>query len=275
MFALSWRKSRNSPAANGLLLPGAADYSAAFKWSIIGHGMLMAFVILKSLVFPGNPVPYIPTLRVDIVGLPDALRKDLSKPATSASLTDIKKALDKVDQELRRAKLKTPVAPAKDTSEKPVTDEMVLKPKPPDSKGLDKKLKGALARIKALEKISSSDGETRPTVIKGNFISKGSSLSGDARESAESNYYDNLRSKLQESWALPVWVARQNLSAQVQIYIDGRGRLRTYRFVKLSGNPQFDGAVKQTLMESQPFPAPPPELASSILVDGILVGFPL
>ncbi|OFZ81718.1 MAG: hypothetical protein A2603_09595 [Bdellovibrionales bacterium RIFOXYD1_FULL_55_31] len=274
MFAPSGRKSRTSAATNGLLLPGAADYSTAFKWSVIGHGMLMAFVIVKSLVFPGNPVPYVPTLRVDIVGLPDALRKDLSKPATSASLTDIKKALDKVDQELRRAKLKTPAAPIKETADKPAADEMVLKPKHPDTKGLDKKLKGALARIRALEKIS-ADGETRPTVVKGNFISKGSSLSGDARESAESNYYDNLRSKLQESWALPVWVARQNLSAQVQIYIDGRGRLRTYRFVKLSGNSQFDGAVKQTLMESQPFPVPPPELASSILVDGILVGFPL
>jgi hypothetical protein len=33
--------------------------------------------------------------------------------------------------------------------------------------------------------------------------------------------------------------------------------------------------VKRALNESQPFPAPPAELASAVLTDGILVGFPL
>ena len=160
---------------------------------------------------------------------------------------------------------------------------MVLKPKhaqdtPEKPAKREKKLTSALDRIRALEKIEDeSKSESRPSaaIVKGNKLSKGTSLSGDAKEAAEASYYDTLRSKLQENWELPVWIARQNLDAQVRVYIDPYGRVRSYRFMKASGNDQFDSAIKKTLEDSQPFPKPPDELASSLLVDGILVGFPL
>ena len=262
------------------------DYSAGLRWSVFLHFALIALVLLKSIVFPGRAVPFIPTLRVDIVGLPDVLKKDLAGlPKTSGSLDQIQKALDKADQELKQAKeqaKKQEVAlkKADKNVEKARSDEMVLKPKPvSETKAREKKLRGALDRIKALEKIASEVSAKpqaqRGVLIKGNAISHGTSLSGDAKESASASYYDALRSRLQENWALPVWLARQNLSAQVQIFVDARGRLRSFKFLKFSGNAQFDNFVKQSLNESQPYPSPPEELTSSVLVDGILVGFPL
>ncbi|MEK6705315.1 MAG: TonB family protein [Bdellovibrionota bacterium] len=244
---------------------GGLDYKNGFALSLIIHGVLFTAVVVKSLVFPGKMPTYIPSLRVDIVGLPDILKKDLKNisqiPAPPAETAD--KAAVKRDA----------ISPTE-------KDEMVLKPKQTKQNDRQQKLKGALARIRALEKISSmvnGKHSSAPTsgLIKGNAISKGTSLSGEAKESAEASYFDHIKERLQENWTLPVWLARQNFSAQVKIYIDSRGRIRSFRFIKPSGNQQFDNAVNQTIQESQPYPVPPGDLAGSLLIDGILIGFPL
>lgn len=267
------------------------DFNKGLRWSLALHGALGLFVLLKTLVFPGEPKPYTPSLRVDIVGLPDHLKnelqrlpRDLPKGGTTE---DLSKALQKAQEDAQRVK-KTQ-AESRPTAAKPEkaqasSDELTLNPKkaPPSGKeDRQKKLKSALDRIKALSKISDSESQSpapaakSAPLLKGNRISKGTSLQGDARESQDSGYYDLLKDRLQENWLLPVWIARQNLSARIRIQIDPRGRLKGFQFVKPSGNAQFDEAVKRALTESQPFPFPPEEIASSVLVDGILIGFPL
>ena len=239
-------------------LASSQNYPQSLKWSLIAHLSLIAFVILKSLVFPGKPIPYTPSLRVDLVALPDLLKKDLKFVSP------------------------TPPAPSKakekeePPEEKTEEEEAVIKTKPKKSEDKrESKIKNALARIKALDKIAEETKNVPSPVIKGNAISKGTSLSGDAKETAMTSYYDLVRNKLQENWSLPVWIARQDFSAQVQIFIDTRGRISRYRITKVSGSAQFDEAVKRTLKISQPFPPPTEDIASSVLVDGILVGFPL
>jgi TonB family protein len=156
---------------------------------------------------------------------------------------------------------------------------MVLKPKlaKPEltEKQREARLKEALSRIQSLEKIEDAPSKAKSQPIKGNKISKGTSLSADAKEALVASYYDTLRDRLNYNFGLPVWLSRQELSAQVQIFIDNRGGLRGYRFTKSSGNPQFDALVKKAVESSQPFPAPPGGLTSSLLADGISVGFPL
>lgn len=243
------------------------------KFSAIVHLACLAAIVIKSLVFPSKPVPYIPALRVDIVALPDVLKKDKGKVGKLAEPSRLEEALKEAEQKAKQI----PAAKAQDMAS---PDEMVLKPKlaSPSAKERQKKLKSALDRIKAIQKIAAEE-ERKPAPVgalaKGNQLSRGTSLSGDAREAAEASYYDLIRDRLQDNWALPVWVARQNLSAQVQIFLDGRGNLRGFQFVKVSGNPQFDEAVKRTISQSQPFPVPPKELEQSLRMDGILVGFPL
>lgn len=249
------------------------DLSIGMKWSLIVHLALATGIIAKSLIFPGQPTLIVPTLRVDIVGLPDILKKDLSQvtPSKDAALEE---ALKQAEQDAKTVK---PPAPVKSQAEPAQPDEMVLKPKTgSDAQARNKKNKSALDRIKALAKITSEESPKKTSpIIKGNQISKGTSLSGDAKESAVANYYDDLRARLQDNWSLPVWIARKNLSARVLIFIDARGRLQNFQFVSSSGNPQFDDAVKRSLIESQPYPIPPSQLKGTLLAEGILVGFPL
>ncbi len=250
--------------------------SRAFRWSAGAHLAVLVGVVLTSLIFPSKPISYIPSLRVDLVGLPDVLKKDLGK---LAALPPVPAAEEPQTQEEPKTASKEKAPEIADP------EEMVLKPKsekradtskPQDTKR-DLKMKSALARMKALAKIQEETAE-QPTVgavIKGNTISKGTSLSGEARESQGPSYYDLVRDRLQRNWELPVWIARQNLSAQIDLFIDTRGTVRAIKFVRTSGNPQFDEAIKRTIAESQPFPAPPKEMTSSLLAHGISVGFPL
>jgi TonB family protein len=160
---------------------------------------------------------------------------------------------------------------------------MVVKPQKLEKKAEDKskkadvsrekRLKSALDRIKSLSKIQEEAPSSLP--MKGNKLSKGTSLSGDAVEAAEASYFDLVRDRLQAYWELPVWLQRQKLTAEVQIFIDSRGKLRNFRFTRSSGNEKFDEEVRKALTQSQPFPIPPEAIVSSVLVDGISVGFPL
>jgi outer membrane biosynthesis protein TonB len=252
-------------------------YKRALQLSFGLHVAAILLVIFKTLVFPSKPKPYVPSLRVDMVALPDVLKKDLQNLPLTQSAKEIAEALKSAEKEAKKVKpIKLPDV------EKAEPDELVLKPKKvqPDaekSAKREKKLSSALDRIKSLAKLEKeikSEAKAAGVIIKGNKTSKGSSLSGNAKES-DARYEDAVLSKLQQNWSLPVWLSRQNLSAKVRIFIDSRGRIRSFRFDQASGNAQFDAAIKRTLDESQPFPAPPESVASAMLVDGIALGFPL
>lgn len=259
--------------ASNAIQPERTDFSVGMRRSLYFHGALLVLILLKSLVFPGKPIPYTPALRVDLVGLPDFLKKDLAKLPKTKGSQEIQEVLEKADQEIKQQVLKTQEKPEPQAD----PDELVLKPKnaaQEKSKDRHNKLKSSLARIKSLEKIQNDIPEPK-VIIKGNTLSQGDSLSSDAKESMESSYFDKVKDRLQENWTLPIWLARQDITAQVLIAIDSRGRIRTFKWVRASGNTQFDELVKRAVYQSVPFPMPPDEIASSILVDGILVGFPL
>ena len=242
------------------------EMGTGLKRSLFVHFAIFIAIFIKCMIFPDKPLIYIPTLRVDLVGLPDILKKDLSKYSKLPANSQLDQALKNAETDAKNIKAVPPATP----------DEMIFKPQSPVERlAREKKLKNALARIKALNKIDAESTTKSAPLIKGNAISKGTSLSADARESAQTSYFDMLRERLREYWSLPVWIARQNYSAQVQIFIDARGKLYSYRFIKLSGNAQFDDAVKRTITESQPYPQPPESMITSLLSNGILVGFPL
>jgi colicin import membrane protein len=267
------------------VLPVDIDYQRGIRWSMGAHAFVILLILVKAVVFPNMPKVYVPTLRVDVVGLPDLLKTEKKNPP-GKTLDDIQKMLQKAQADANKVKAPPPKVAA--PVEKAAPDEMVLHPNPAQNdqtatkSAKDKKaeaakqksLEAALRRIKALAKIDSENTPVQATAgapIKGNKISKGNSTAGDAKESDTANYYDTVRSKLQENWALPVWLSRQNLSATIEIVIDSRGTVREFRFVKSSGNPQYDDAVKSTLAKSQPFETPPNEL----LGNTISIGFPL
>jgi colicin import membrane protein len=249
----------------------------AFTWSLVVHGAALFIILLKSLVFPGEPVMIAPALRVDVVGLPDLLKKDLSQVSKNLPPADLK---EKLAEAAKDAKKIQPIPEPE--AVKP--DDMVMNPKKvekkPDvnTKEKAKKLESALARIRSLERLKDSqetESKEEAIVIKGNQVSKGTSLSGAARENAQAGYYDQIREGLAQFWTLPPWLQRQKLSAMVQIRIDPAGRVLSTKFIRPSGNAQFDEAILSTIRESQPLPRPPKELSDSLASDGVIVGFPL
>ncbi len=258
--------------------------------SVVVHSVLFLLFFLKSIFLPGNPIPISSTLRVDLVGLPDLLKSEMK--GAVAPPPDLVDALQQAEQAAQKqVEEERKVTPPKEEPDDDGPSVPLEKKKaPPKKENRDEQLKKALARVKALNRLEAiknaeKNQETRAkteglenregTLIKGNRLSQGASLDGDAREAAQSSYYELVRDKLVAHWALPVWLARQNHQAQVVIYIDARGRLRDFRFTRPSGSETFDAAVKRALQESQPFAPPPAAVTSEVQNQGILVGFPL
>jgi len=228
------------------------DYiDKGITWSVTAHVLLGIFLVFKNYILPATAPAYIPTLKVDLVGLPDTLKKDL------------KKVITKPVKQKKPEKKEPPV--------KKAIKKKALTYKPPKHQ-----LKNAIDRIKALDKITTLDQQekTISDPIKGNKISKGSTLTGKVKESDKASYYDHVLEKLRSNWILPVWLSRQNLSAQVVIYINRRGLIDKMTLKKSSGNRHFDDAVKKTIIESQPFHYPNLTVLRQ-MTNGILLGFPL
>lgn len=253
------------------------DLRLGLRVSLLAHATLAVFLLIRAAVAPPDSIPLPPTLRVDIVGLPDQLKSEAetlapqSQQETNASLSPPAQPAEPDDDAMVAPTPKKAAPKAKAQERSP--EKVASKPKVER----DKKLKSALNRIKSLAKIS--DFETPSpkggVLIKGNRISRGTSLSGDARESSTLSYDDTVRVHLQQNWSLPVWLARQDLKAKVMVRIDSRGRLVDWHFTQASGNPQFDEQVKRALRESEPYPRPPQNDAQRVALQGLRFAFPL
>ena len=225
---------------------------------------LVAYLILllgPSLRF-STPKPYIPSLRVDLVGLP--VQKAIESagpppsdstaptPAPAPKKTKIRNLPEAGDYSLKKSKSK-----AKESKKE---------------KEAKKKLKQAIERIRAIERIKAL---TATEEVRGNRISKGTSLSAEARTTLEAGYFEVVLEQVRTHWELPKWLLGQGLSAKVLLQIDSRGNIQAFKFVQSSGNTGFDQEVKRALLAANPFPIPPQDISSGILNDGILLGFPL
>ncbi len=227
------------------------------KWSFLAHLAVFLILILKSYTFPDHKTPYSPSLKVDLVALPDLLKKEQERalsPAQSKFKEEVKKILHPT----------------------PRSHEMTVATKSPSR---IVKNKHALQRLKALARIQNWAEEpspnSKPHLIKGNQLSAGTSTEGEAKESNENSYLDSLRDRLHENFQLPIWLSRQPLSAQVHIFIAESGDLLRYVFENPSGNIHFDSAVKKAIQQSQPFPTPPLEMGRKLMSRGISFRFPL
>lgn len=241
-------------------------------WSLCAHGIALVFILVKSVFFPGEPIRIVPTLRVDMVGLPDVVKKDLP----SLSKLTAKPVEPKADPKTNDAK--NEIADKDDLVFKPKSKANERDERKKEKAEQEKKLKSALNKIKALDRIRNEvkeEAADEGVIIKGNKVSPGTSLSGEAREAAEASYFEKVRDRLLESWALPPWLAKKGLSAQARLFINSAGVVTSYEFLKSSGNPQFDAAVKTAIREAQPLPRPPANIFTVIGSQGIVVGFPL
>lgn len=274
------------PVPVSLLTPSRYNdevFWQGFRRSAGFHAVLVIAAVVLGVIMPHEPVKFLPSIRVDIVDLPDMKKSDLDKVKPD-DVSDLGKQLREAKRESEKQleQAKKAAAEPKPLPKEPDSD-MTLKKEKPMSKDKTKKkeegLDDAIARIKALEKIEAEvDGKkkvskTTPiptTVVKGNRLSKGDSLSGGAATDTNA-FISQMRGKLQDNWNLPVWLSTKNLSARVQVFLDASGFVRSLLVEKSSGNAQFDDYCVKTIRMAQPFGAPPDELVGT----GIILGFPL
>lgn len=272
-----------SASLNPGSLPSDPQWNRSVRTSLILHGLVLGFAIVQALVFPtSQQTRHAPTLRVDLVGLPDQLKTE-TRPTATQTETPVTAPPAETKKAPERPKEPVAVEDSRGTRArtKPVVSKKTPAKKPESSANhRQERLQDALARAKALARVREAyapqkHAGVQGAAIKGNQVSAGTTLTGEARENAEAHYYDTLRDRLIENWALPVWLSRQNLRAQVQVRLDARGRILLMRFRQSSGNTKFDEEVQRAIRASEPFPPPPAPLQRWVASEGVQIGFPL
>lgn len=243
----------SSDFANGAQFEETNDKFKTFVLvSLAVHLTLIFAVAIKNLIFESDTIVVPPSMRVDLVALPDKPTEEpVSKPAATPK-----------------------------TAPKPQAKPEPAKPKPVEN--VKDTQKRALEKLKALNSIDKIKNEVeaskekaaeqeapKPKVVKGNIVSSGSGFSG-LSQLRVSEYIEDLKAKIHEHWAIPQYLSDSNLKASILIDLDERGNLVRREVYATSGNSVFDSSCMAAVANAAPFGPPPNELKSA----RIMIRFP-
>jgi TonB family protein len=219
-------------------------FPKSFLLSIGLHSLFILGMVFQSLFTPSSKKKVIPTLRVDIVALPN-----------------------KVVSEIQKQHQNIPLQPDSNLNQASINHKA----------SVSHEIKNSIARMRALQKIAEGELELAPmqNQIEGNALSSGYSTSSDAIVAHESSYHEIIENQIKQNWYLPSWLhAQKELACEIQITLNADGSIKTLSFIKSSGNPEFDAHAKQAIELSHPFIIPA-SFTQKITEDSISVGFPL
>lgn len=269
------------------------EFSRGVYLSLTLHLGIILFFVIKGFVFRDEVIDYSQAIRVDIVGLPEKIKKTPPKQLMPSkdivSEADLPKEVVKetVTQSSEPAPrpIVTPLPPKVD---KDFLNLAQLKKNETKQKEAFQKLKTmtAIERIqKEVEKekkekkeaknqgkSSGVAGPTKNAPIKGNILAPGTELIGIDKIQHE-NYAAELDRHVKQFWSLPEWLNRKGYKGQLIVRIDERGQIISREILKNSGNQQFDESIIATIDQSNPLPAPPEKLSAKVRSEGILIGF--
>ena len=213
--------------------------------SIVLHALLFTLFFLGSHlnwnVF-NKKTTLIPSMRVDMVALPDLPSPSPQKKSKSSPLSQKKK---------KAVKLK-------------------LKEKKTIHKKQKEKAKKPLKKTTEKKEANKHSNKKTTTKQKGNIISEGSSQGKEqAQQIAINSYLIEVIEKIKFNWNLPKYLTDQNLYAQIEIKINDRGQLTEKKITVSSQNELFDSHVLKAIEQSAPF-SPPPESVKQTIADGIV-----
>ena len=255
--------------------------------SVAAHLVVLACLTLRAVFYDTMPEMIEDSIRVDIVALPDKSPAKLPPMAVEEAKPEAKPEPVAETKPEPKPEAKPETKPEPKTKPKPVE---VAKPEAPKV-NLDKRKKdqeAALKRLEAMEKLermmkekdspvkpaaSAGASEGKPALVKGNEVSKGTSLTGTAKLDHRT-YLHSLEGHVRRFWSLPQWMANANFRARVRVYLDGRGFVIKKELTMASNNEEFDERVMRTIDEAAPFPPPPSSLVNMYSVDGVELGFP-
>ena len=218
--------------------------------------LVFHFVLIIALVLSKSLPNWLKTekktliqnsIRIDSIGLPDL-------PADKKIKTTKPKAV--LVQKDKKQKKKRQKTKEKKTENKRKKDRKQKKKQEKES------------RSKMDVKNTSSSKESNE-LKKGNKISKGTgqgkSALTDQQRSAVHIYMNQVIHQIKIKWDnLPKYLADKNLTAQVEIRINEKGRIIHRDILISSGNIEFDSFVLKAIEDSGPYPPPPADIQSLI-----------
>jgi colicin import membrane protein len=244
-------------------------------YSLVAHVLIFAIFAVKAAFFKGEPIVFESAIKVDLVGLPDKVTAPPLPEAVSPAPSTAATPAPQVETKIEPA-LPTPKLAQKEKKVDIDTEAINLDVTKRKQSAALERLK-RLSALEAIEKEVSEENKKKALdklkQIKGNVLSNGSELSGVTRLQHD-NYIAVVEHHVRQNWALPEWLARKNLKAQVRVRFDENGNIISRDIFKSSGNPSFDEVVLNTVEKSSPVPAPPAKFARILSVEGILLGFP-
>jgi TonB family protein len=248
----------------------ADDFKKGLIVSAAVHSVIFLIAIAKVFISHDLPIADMPSIRVDLVALPDkleALPEPMPAPAPPA--TEAPKQPEQKAEPLEQPKLPPKPAPKEPDT---INIKKALDTTKAKQNDAIKKLKSLQALDKIKESLAKEALLQKSKQVKGNILAPGTELRG--LDKLQHEQYKNLVDRrIKPNWQLAEWLARKNLVAVVLIKIDFGGQLVSKQVVKSSGNPDFDQSVFETIDKSIPLPAPPEKLAALVAANGILIEF--
>ncbi|HRO66499.1 MAG TPA: cell envelope integrity protein TolA [Pseudobdellovibrionaceae bacterium] len=263
------------------------DVKIGLMVSLLGHVSLVAFFLVRTLVFQDAPFDSLPAIRVDMVALPDKITPQAPPAPSNPDKPEAKAPPAPPPPKQETAAPAPPSKPAPAPAKKEADTINLNKTKASQKSAIDR-----LKRLQALEKIendlekesaqnekkrleamaAASRAQAGEIKLKGNQIAAGTELTGiDKLQHDE--YRGVLDRHIKPFWQLPEWLARKQYTARVLIRIDARGRLISKQLLKASGNRDFDDSVLLTIDQAAPLPVPPEKFLSKVAVEGIILEF--
>lgn len=234
-----------------------------FKRAVVISVFFHLALYICSIYLPSIPflkgkrgeLKYTPTVRVDLVALPDKPYREMKEmdeviQKTGDAIQEIKKQRAELTlQEKKGAKLGKGIPLKKETT-------------------------SAIERLRALQNL-----EKRLRLVKkdaerkGNRVTPGASLPSSGKENVLDEYRSVVVEKIKLRWSLPSYLRKQEaLSGEMIIFLNPDGGVIRKEIVS-SGVQEFDGYMNQALEEALPFPAVPEALRRELRYDGVSITF--
>lgn len=232
--------------------------------SFLVHGLVVFFIFIQNVYFPSKPTRYLPSVRVDLVALPNkvykkVITKNLPKPKKQKSVQVKSQPKKKLPQK-KKPKIKAKAKP---------------KVKSKTIRQMQKKAIEQLKAQVALEKTKKEPPQKTnwKQEFKGNIIAAGTHLTGLAQIQHE-DYQKELDFHVKQYWELPKWLDQDDLRATALVKINQQGFVVEKKILHSSGNFQYDKIVLETIDRASPFPKPAKKFFNIVRIDGIILGFP-
>jgi len=246
--------SQSSPLATE---HGDEKFQKYIGYSLIFHGLVVLLFTARALVFPSDDIILHPSIRVDIVDLPDKLTPQVKIAEAPQPLTE-------------QAPAPVPPKPVPEVKKVEVPKKVVSKQKEISE------TEAALQRLKALESIENevkSVNKPKAVQAKGQTLSKGNQLKGLAKLEHD-QYISDLESHIKSNWVLPEWMAKSAYKCILRAKFNFRGFVTEVGVVESSGDSQFDQYAIKAVEASNPFPVPPDDLKDLFNARGVTLSFP-